>query len=133
MAKIREVLIERRKYIRLQTPVEMTYVVLENNRVYNTISKNISADGIRFETNDKDLKTGGLVELKLNIAGASNPVHAKAKAIWKKKLSLEDAAPFDVGLEFTEIEDDNKNTFLKFLCDLLYNLPKENKDAHKNS
>jgi hypothetical protein len=42
------------------------------------------------------------------IPEAPNPVHAKAKVIWKKKISLEDAAPFDCGLEFTEIEEDNK-------------------------
>ena len=47
----------------------------------------------------------------------------------KKKLSLEDNSPFDVGTELVDIEEDNKNTFLKFLCDLIYNLPEERKDA----
>jgi len=133
MAKIKDMLIERRRYIRLQIPVNMTYVAPESNKICSTVAKNISADGLRFETVDKDVKPGGVLELKLSISGVSSPVHAKAKVIWKKKLSLEDAAPFNVGLEFTEIEDDNKNTFLKFLCDLLYSLSKEAKNAAKKA
>jgi len=56
-------------------------------------------------------------------------VHAKGKVIWIKQLSLEDDAARDVGIELIEIEEDNKNTFLKFLCDLIYNLPKESENV----
>lgn len=127
MTKPKNKLSERRGYLRLETPIDMSYTVPSRNRTYKAITKNISAEGMRFETRDEDLKESDSAELKLNFTGAHNPVHANAKIVWKKKLSLEDGAPFDVGLEFTEIEEDNKNTFLKFLCDLIYNLPKENK------
>lgn len=131
MVNIKNKLAERRKYIRLETPAEMTYATLGSLKVYNAAGKNISADGLRFETRDRILKESSMIELKLNLLDAANPVHAKGKVIWKKKLSLEDAAPFDVGVEFTEIEEDNKNTFLKYLCDLMYNLPKEKSHAVK--
>ena len=49
--------------------------------------------------------------------------------VWIKQLSLEDDAPYDIGIELTEIEEDNKNTFLKFLCDLIYNLSKESENV----
>ena len=70
-----------------------------------------------------------MLEIKLDIPEVPNPVHAKGKIMWKKKLSLEDNAPFDIGAELLDIEEDNKNTFLKFLCDLIYNLPEGKKDA----
>ena len=127
---IKNKLAERRRYIRLEIPIEMTYAALDKTKIYSTVGKNISADGIRFETHDRVLKESGTIELKLNLTAVS-PVHAKGKVVWKRKLSLEDAAPFDVGVEFTEIEEDNKNTFLKYLCDLMYNLPKEKKHAVK--
>jgi len=127
--KIKNELIERRRYIRLKTPISVTYTVPETGSVYNAVTKDISADGLRFESDAKDIKVSGIVELKLEINQAHNPVHAKGKIVWKKKLSLEDHAPYNVGIEFTEIEEDNKNTFLKFLCDLIYNLQKENQDA----
>lgn len=117
--------------MRLQTPIAIAYTVSQTGSVHTTSTKNVSADGLRLETHDKTLKEGDLIELKLNITGAPNPVHAKGKVIWKKKMSLEDAAPFDCGIEFTEIEEDNKNTFLKFLCDLIYNIKKEPKHARK--
>ena len=120
--KIKDRLIERRKYIRLKTPIPVTYTVPETGSVYSAVTKNISADGLRLESAAKDISLSGIVELKLELYGAHNPVHAKGRIIWKKKLSLEDNASCDIGIEFTEIEEDNKNTFLKFLCDLIYNL-----------
>ncbi len=131
MPKVKDGFIERRRFVRLQTPIDITYTVPETGNVVSTNTKNISADGLRFESLNKSIKESDILELKMIIQDAPNPVHAKAKVIWKKKISLEDAAPFDCGLEFTEIEEDNKNTFLKFLCDLIYNIRKETKNAKK--
>ena len=129
MSKIRERLAERRSFIRLREPIKITYTVADDDRVHNVITKDISADGLRFETTNKGIEEDDLIEMKLDIPGVANPVHARGKVMWKKKLSLEDDAPFDVGTELLEIEEDNKNTFLKFLCDLIYNLPEDGKDA----
>ena len=123
--KPKDQLMERRRYIRLKTPIPVTYTVPETGSIHSAVTKDISADGLRFESEAKDIKVPGIVEMRLDISGAHNPVHIKGKVVWKKKLTLEDSAPYDVGVEFTEIEEDNKNTFLKFLCDLIYNLPKE--------
>ena len=127
--KIKDKLVERRKYIRLKTPIPLTYTITKTGNIYNSVTKDISADGLRFESTAKDLKEPDIIEIRLDIYGANNPVHAKGKIIWKKRVSLEDNAPYDIGIEFTEIEEDNKNTFLKFLCDLIYNLPEEITDV----
>lgn len=116
-------LVERRKYIRLKTPIPIIYTIADTGNIYRSVTKDISAEGLRFEANAKDLKESSNIEIKLEIYGANNPVHAKGKVVWKRRLSLEDGAPYDVGIELTEIEEDNKNTFLKFLCDLIYNIP----------
>lgn len=120
-------LIERRGFIRLREPIGITYSL--GGRIFNVTAKDISADGLRFQTMEKGLKEGDILEVKLDIPEVANPVHAKGRIMWKKKLSLEDAAPFDIGAELLSIEEDNKNTFLKFLCDLIYNLPEVEKDA----
>ena len=127
--KMRDRLVERRKYIRLKTPVSVTYTVPNTGIVHSSVTKDISADGLRLETKAGDIEEGSALELKLELNGANNPIHAKGKVVWIKQLSLEDDAPWDVGIELTEIEEDNKNTFLKFLCDLIYNLPKESKNV----
>jgi hypothetical protein len=127
--KIRDWLIERRKYIRLKTPVPVTYTVIETGIAYSSAAKDLSAEGLRLESKTKDIKEGSLLELRLEIYGANNPVHAKGKVVWKKRTSLEDNAPYDIGIELTKVEEDNKNTFLKFLCDLIYNIPKESENV----
>ena len=124
MAKIPNKLIERRRYVRLYVPVAVFYTFPENDKIHSAVTKDISAEGLRFETQDAQLSESALVELKLDLPGTPNPVHAKGKVAWKRRLSLEDSAPSDVGIEIISIEEDNKNTFLKFLCDLIYSLPK---------
>ena len=118
-------LVERRKFIRLDVPVNISYNEIGNDTIYRATTKNISADGLRFESRIASLEESSRVELRLIIPKARNPVHLIGKVVWKRKLSSEDGAPFDVGIELDEIEEDNKNTFLKFLCDTLYNISTE--------
>lgn len=110
---------EKRKFLRLNMPVEMEYVLPGANKICTAVTNDIAAGGLRFATNEqlqKDLN----FEIKLKLPNVQNPVHASGRVAWLKKLTLEDSAPFDVGVEFLKIEEDNKNTFLKYLCDLIY-------------
>ena len=125
MGQIGSKLVERRKYIRLDTPCEIIYTLPDDDKLYRENTTNISPNGLRFQTRSDIITPGMAIEIRLNIKGLSSPIHATAKVVWKKRLSLDDASLFDVGLEIVSIEDDNKNTFLKFLCDSLYNIPKE--------
>ena len=113
-------LAERRRYIRIEAPFKIK--VTCGSLSENVISKNISPVGMRFKTSKKMDKTKPL-SLSLSIPGAKKPVSFKGKIAWQAKISLEDNAPFDNGIEITEIADKDKNTFLKFLCDVLYGSP----------
>lgn len=110
---------ERRKFTRYIIPLKISYVLENDSIVNNGITKNISSLGIRFES-EKELKEGKNLELKLEIPKAANPVHAEGKLVWVRKQTLEDNSLYDIGMEFLKIEEDNKNTFLKFMCDLAY-------------
>lgn len=113
--------VEKRRYLRLNAPIELT--VMAGSNISKVLSKDISAEGVRFESNDRVLKNAALLEIKLDIPGTESPVHVKGKVAWSRQTSREDGAPIDYGVEFSEIEEDNKNTYLKFLCDLIYKLP----------
>ena len=110
---------ERRKFTRYAVPLKMSYILDGEEIVRKGATKNISSLGIRFES-EKRLNEGNSLELKFEVPGGPNPVHAQGKLVWVKKLTLEDTSPYDVGMEFLKIEEDNKNTFLKFMCDLAY-------------
>ena len=104
---------ERRKFTRYTIPLKITYVLEGESVLHTGTTKNISSLGIRFES-EKKLQEGNKLDLKLELPKAQNPVHLQGKLVWVRKQTLEDNAPFDVGLEFLKIEEDNKNTFLKF-------------------
>lgn len=118
---MKRIIEERRRFIRLEVPIEVKYVIEEdlNQARKRVATKDLSCDGLRFISGEK-IDEGFVIDLNLTIPGAANPVHIKGKTIWSRKVSTEDAAPFEVGIEFTQIEEDNKNTFLKYLCDLIY-------------
>ena len=110
---------ERRKFTRYSIPLKIAYVLDGQNTMHKGVTKNISSLGIRFESNEERREGSGL-ELKLELPKAPNPVHAQGKLVWVRKQNLADNSPFDIGMEFLKVEEDNKNTFLKFMCDLAY-------------
>ncbi|MDD5449255.1 MAG: PilZ domain-containing protein [Candidatus Omnitrophica bacterium] len=110
---------EKRRYLRLNNALAIEYILPNSDRVYTATTKDISALGIRFTSNDR-MQIGSLLEIKLSLPNAESAIHASGRVAWLKKIGLEDNAPFDIGIEFLKIEEDNKNTFLKYLCDLIY-------------
>ena len=109
---------EKRKYLRLNNALEIEYALSNSDRRYSATTKDISAVGLRLSTPQK-LEEGSNIEITLKLPNAQSAVHASGRVAWSKKASPEDKM-FDSGVEFLKIEDDNKNTFLKYLCDLIY-------------
>ncbi len=121
---------ERRKFIRLGVPVGLKYIVAGESQRQEGTTHDISCEGLRFTT-DIEIKEGDGLEINLDVPNANNPVHIKGKVVWTKRVSTEDSSPKEVGVEFAEIEEDNKNTFLKFLCDLIYSQTKKMESGQK--
>ena len=112
---------ERRRYIRLGAPVPVAVRIKQGNTVeeIQTQTKNISATGLMLEI-AKNISPDTTVELSLAPAETPNPIHINAKVIRSAKIENKDL--FSTGIEFSKIEEDNKNTLLKFLCDRIYRL-----------
>jgi len=114
---------ERRKFIRLEIPIELKYLIEGSPVRKEVVTKDLSCDGLRFVSEER-IEEGASLELNLAIPNANNPVHINGNVVWVKRVSTEDGSPFEVGIEFIKIEEDNKNTFLRYLCDLIYNQTK---------
>ena len=108
---------ERRRFIRIETPLKL--VVKSGDLTEEVLTKNISPVGMRFEVS-RELKKTDRLDMSLYIPLSDKPISLSAKVIWQAKVSLEDNAPFDVGIEIIEIADKDKNIFLEYLCGLLY-------------
>ena len=111
---------EKRRFIRFGIALKVAYIVQKELRTEKLgTTKNVSAQGIQLLTGDK-LEPGDKVDLKIFVPEALNPAHMKGIVMWAKDPESTKGHSYCIGIDFGKIEEDNKNTFLKFLCDLLY-------------
>lgn len=108
---------ERRRFVRIEIPLKVT--VTSGGKTDEVVTKNISPVGMRFEI-PHELEKSGKLDMTLTLPTSESPIILEGKVIWQTRISLEDNSPFDVGVEIINIDDENKNVFLKYLCDLLY-------------
>ncbi|GAG02972.1 unnamed protein product, partial [marine sediment metagenome] len=69
---------ERRKYLRVTTPLNVR-IISKNNSVQEAQTKDISPLGLRFGIKEWDLNINDKIELKIEIPNTLSPVHATAK------------------------------------------------------
>jgi len=110
---------EKRRYIRTDTSMLMVLRLKEGDslREIKSVTRNISATGMMIEV-ENELPVGTQIQIDLTAPESVNPVHCVGKVIWSAPLA--GGGKYTNGVEFTNIEEDNKNTFLKFLCDVIY-------------
>lgn len=110
---------EKRRYIRTDTSIPMTLhlKVGREAKELQSITRNVSATGIMIEAGEQ-LPLDAEVKIDLDTPDSPNPVHCNGKVIWSSPTS--EGGKYNSGIAFTSIEEDNKNTFLKFLCDTIY-------------
>ena len=113
---------ENRTYIRTETsvPIKLQIEGGESIQLIKGVTCNVSATGMMIELDEKialDTKLG----IDILPSGASNAIHCAGKVVWMAQSQKRDQ--HYCGIEFATVEEDNKNTFLKFLCDAIYNKP----------
>jgi len=110
---------ERRGYIRTESSVSLTLDMKDAgiDKMITAVTRNVSATGLMVEA-DREVPVGSEGKMGIETPGSHNPVHATGKVVWCSPA--EDGGKFNYGIEITSIEEDNKNTFLKFLCDAIY-------------
>jgi len=110
-------MIERRKFIRLQAPIGVTYKVLKKikrAKSSQTLIKNIGGGGIRIMTKD-DLKSGDLVELAIEIPHLKEPIRAVGEVVWFAHFRDRDREGREAGIRFRDIEPKNLHRVLEFV------------------
>ncbi len=116
--KMKPKLAERRRYIRIGIPLKVN--ASGKGWEKEILIKNISPIGIRFEI-DRKLAKDEIIDMALSVPSSDTPITVQGKVVWQEKTSLEDNAPYDIGVEIINIEEESKIALLRYLCDLLYN------------
>jgi len=110
---------EKRNYIRTNVPIPILIYIQKKKEAEKITARawNISASGMMIET-DAKLAVGTEPDIDMNPPGSLNPIHCKGKIVWGSARNIGNGRNY--GVQFIYVEEDNKNTFLKFLCDLIY-------------
>ncbi len=119
---------ERRRFIRFEEILKVRYIVQEKDQPVEKsgATKNLNAEGIQLVTNEP-LAEGDSLELKIALPKAPNPVHIYGLVIWSEESKTETGPAYNSGIKFIKVEEDNKNTFLRFLCELMSKKSNETK------
>jgi c-di-GMP-binding flagellar brake protein YcgR len=111
---------ERRKYARLDIPLEITYSIQgKSGSKYKTIIKNISPGGVSFVLKE-DLPKGAVLNISLKLPTRPEPIPIKAKLVWSRKGNDAKENSYNAGFEFIRIPEESKTEFFQYLCNLMY-------------
>ena len=114
---------ERRKFVRLNINVEINFTVItrppHKQLTIPTKSKNIGAGGICL-ISEQELRTGELLKLEIRLPEDQPVVHAVGRVVWIKTFSVatEKSMRFDMGIEFLEIAQEDRQRINKYVFSL---------------
>jgi c-di-GMP-binding flagellar brake protein YcgR len=100
---------EKRKFVRLNTSVDVIYSVLKKpEEKLTTQTKNISAGGICIIAHEKlDIDT--FLIISIYFPGEALPIVCEGRVVWTKAFQIgKEAAHYDVGVEFTKINPEDR-------------------------
>jgi len=93
---------ERRKYVRINKILVVSYQVVKTLMRPGAMSRDISKGGIRLVLS-QNLKCGDVLDIEIFIIEGEPPMKALGVVVWTKvRESRQD--PFEVGIEFTKID-----------------------------
>jgi c-di-GMP-binding flagellar brake protein YcgR len=97
---------ERRRFVRLDTRLEVRYTVLPTGSAQQTVSNNIGGGGICFFA-DKPLAAGTYLQVAMKLPGREQPVPFTAEVVWSELYEvvgkIERRQAVEVGVRFLEI------------------------------
>jgi len=113
---------ERRRSVRTNAEIDVSYEVLSGNAVQkrSSMSRNISLGGINLALNEKLLPETTL-QLQLNIPKSHRPIFTQGKIAWVREISekftrQKKQRVFATGIKFTQINPRDEaalNNFIK--------------------
>jgi len=108
---------EKRKYPRLDVPVEVSYHVLKGLSGASTRTKNISVGGICITT-ILSCTPNVLVELKLYLKKNDPPLTVIGEIVWVKE-NPENRMMYDLGIKFVALREDQEKAIADYLHEMI--------------
>lgn len=113
-------MLDKRNFPRLSASVEVEYILLEGvSDGKQTFTRNISAGGICLIVYEK-IEPGSILSLKLYLPDVKKTIQAQGKVVWSSHFTIgsDQRDRYDLGIEFTEIDDSVRDEISKYLFKL---------------
>ena len=111
---------EKRRYIRLDTRLKITYTIVQQERSSRvTETEDISGGGIRIFLMEQ-LPVGTLIRLTIHLPQDPTPVSCTGKVVWNEEFYIsppeqKEGKVVEAGVEFTEIDPKDRDRIIKYV------------------
>ena len=107
---------ERRRFVRLDTRLEVEYSVLPTGSPRATVSKDISGGGVCLFA-DRVLPVSTTLQIAMRLPGQESPVHFTGEVVWSEPYEVIGRTQRDkaveVGVRFTEIAPQDREAIMQ--------------------
>ena len=97
---------EQRRFVRLDTRMDVSYAVLPAEKMRGASTKNISGDGICFFT-EQAIKPGTRLQVAMTLPSHQQPVNFTAEVVWSEAYEVigktERRKTTETGVRFVEV------------------------------
>ncbi len=109
---------ERRKHIRVSTPVIVMFPHPASMKTERSFTQDISESGMRFPT-AVELRIGQEVPLTIGLPFGDGDLHLTGEVLWVREISRHGPVQYDVGVRFRWVEDPDRQQLNRHLTSLL--------------
>ena len=108
---------ERRRYIRVETPVLVEFPHPETMKTERSYTQDVNETGMRFPTAVK-LQIGQEMALTLQLPFQDAPMHATGEVLWIREISRHGSPQYEIGVRFRWIEDPDRHRLSHHLASI---------------
>ena len=105
---------ERRRHIRVETPVMVEFPNPETMKTERSFTQDVSESGMRFPTAVR-LQIGAEIPLTLELPFQNTTMHATGQVQWIREISRHGIPHYEVGVRFRWIEDPDRQRLSRHL------------------
>jgi hypothetical protein len=105
---------ERRRHIRIETPVLVEFPNPETMKTERSYTTNVSESGLKFPTPVK-MQVGQEIPLTLELPFNAGPLHATGQIQWVREISRHGEPQYEIGMNFRWMEDPDRARLTRHL------------------
>ncbi len=108
-------IMEHRRYLRANAPLNVTYTVTEQPRLTErTLGEDISVSGVRLRTFDR-VQAGTVLSLALQMPFDSLPLFVQGQVAWMRPAASFGHGPYELGVRFLRLPEMDKRRLSQYI------------------